>query len=276
MFIPLRDHNPASRPPIVTVAFIALNVIVFLVGLAAGDGTERAAWTWGFIPAKFTHGATGLTVDGLVREIAPAWRRPGAPVRLAEREILREAASSLEAARRVPPWLTLLTCMFLHGGWLHLIGNVWFLWIFGNNIEDRCGHFRFIAFYLLTGLAATLAHYVIDRGSHVPVIGASGAISGVLGGYLLLFPRARIDTLVVFYVIHVAEVPAAVFLIVWAGIQIAGSLPSLGQTVGGGVAYLAHIGGFVAGLALVRLFDRGRTWVHERRPDPADIWRRMR
>jgi membrane associated rhomboid family serine protease len=151
---------------------------------------------------------------------------------------------------------TIFTSMFLHGGWLHLIGNMWFLWIFGNNIEDSVGHFRFIVFYLLCGVAAAAAQIGTAPDSLVPMIGASGAISGVLGAYLLLFPRARVLTLVPIWIfVRFINVPAWLMLIFWFAMQLLSGAATVGQHTGG-VAFWAHIGGFVAGLILIPVFKK--------------------
>jgi len=154
---------------------------------------------------------------------------------------------------------TVITSMFLHGGWLHLIGNMLYLWIFGNNIEDSMGHLRFIVFYLLAGLAAAAAHLAFNPTSTVPTIGASGAVSGVLGAYLVLFPHARIETLVTFgWFIRIVLLPAWVLLIFWIGLQFLYQLLEPIDPMAGGVAYAAHIGGFVAGVLLIPLFRKYR------------------
>ena len=211
MFIPLRDDNPTSRLPVVTVALIVLNAAVFLLQAAAPRGLESAALRFGAVPYDIVH----------FRAAAPA---------------------------AVPPLLTLLTSMFLHASLFHLAGNMLYLWIFGNNIEDRLGHVRFALFYLAGGVAAALTHVLFEPGSRVPMIGASGAIAGVLGAYFLLFPQARVKVFVflIFY-IDVVAVPAGVVLGLWFVMQV------LNLGMGGGVAWFAHIGGFLAGLALVRL-----------------------
>lgn len=155
-------------------------------------------------------------------------------------------------------WYTVLTSMFSHGGWFHLIGNMWFLWVFGNNVEDAMGRARFVAFYLLGGLAAAAAQVLATPGSAIPMVGASGAISAVMGGYLVLYPRVRVHMLVFlgFFITTVA-VPAWLMLIYWALLQGLGSLPALaGAEPGGGVAFLAHLGGFVAGVLTIKLFAR--------------------
>lgn len=155
---------------------------------------------------------------------------------------------------------TLFTAMFMHGGWMHLIGNMWFLWIFGNNIEDACGHGRFIVFYLLTGVLATLAHVAADPASTVPLVGASGAVSGVLGAYLVKHPRAQVRTLIPLGIFtRLVDVPAFLFLLIWIGLQIFWQV----SKQQGGVAYLAHIGGFIAGVVLIFLLQlpaRKRPW----------------
>jgi len=168
-----------------------------------------------------------------------------------------------------PPWLlTVLTSMFMHGGWLHIIFNMLFLWIFGNNVEDSMGRLRFLAFYLLAGAAAVYAQSAIDPGSTVPTIGASGAVAGVLGAYALLLPKARILTLlIIIFFVTLIEIPAWVMLAIWFALQF---LPAVGQVAvpdvagDGGVAYFAHVGWFVFGLALVKLFAR-------RRPEPGPL-----
>jgi membrane associated rhomboid family serine protease len=159
-----------------------------------------------------------------------------------------------------PPYYSFITSMFLHGGWLHLIGNMLYLWIFGNNVEDAMGPGRFAAFYVLCGIAAAVAQILVNPGSPVPMVGASGAIAGVLGGYLVLYPRARILALVPLgFFTQVTEVPAILFLPIWFLLQLLYGVAALGvQTQGGGVAFWAHIGGFVAGLILVRLFAHRR------------------
>jgi membrane associated rhomboid family serine protease len=150
-----------------------------------------------------------------------------------------------------------LTHMFLHGSWMHLLGNMWFLWLFGNNIEDSMTRPRFIAFYLLCGLAAAVAQIVTDPSSRIPMVGASGAISGVMGAYLVLYPRVRVFTLLPlgFFITSIA-LPAWAMLVYWTFLQVAGGLTSIVGGEGGGVAFWAHIGGFVAGLVLIKLFER--------------------
>ena len=212
MFIPLRDENPTARWPFVTVLLITANVAAFLFQVAAPQGMESAFLRFGAVPYDIVH-----------------FRSAG------------EAAA-------FPPLLTLLTSMFLHGSLFHLLGNMLYLWIFGNNIEDRLGPFRFVLFYLGSGVAAALTHILAQPGSRVPMIGASGAIAGILGAYAVTFPRARVKTLVfLFFYIVVVPVPAALVLGFWFLAQI------LNVGMGGGVAWFAHIGGFLAGILFIRL-----------------------
>ena len=190
---------------------------------------------------------------------------------------------SVELAALVPAAVTtrvpgsdfhLLYSMFMHGSWLHLIGNMWFLWIFGNNIEDITGHFRYILFFLLCGLAAAGAHILAQPMSTVPLVGASGAVSGVLGAYLLKHPHARVRTVLPLYVfVRVFDIPAFLFLLIWIGMQVLSQVASRAHG-GGGVAYLAHIGGFVAGMILIPLFQSRRrpfespaTWARYKRDE---------
>jgi len=220
--IPLRDDNPTRIRPVVTIALIGACVLVFLWQLTLSEaGMQAAVYGLGFIPAVFLGGA----------DLPP------------ELQV-------------VPASMTLVTSMFMHGGLLHLGGNMLYLWIFGDNIEDRMGHGRFIVFYVLCGVAAALAQALPDADSVIPMIGASGAVSGVLGAYLVLYPRASvlvaIPLLVVLYTFHL---PALAVLGLWFAGQL---LSSLAQGAGeAGVAFRAHVGGFVAGLVLVRLFARG-------------------
>lgn len=204
---PIRDHNPSGRTPFVTIALIAVNIVVFL-GFGAFPQSDAAVLRvyadWALIPARITSG------DG---------------------------------------YETLVTSMFLHGGWMHLIGNMLFLWVFGDNIEDAFGHVRFLAVYLLCGLAAAATQILGNPHSLLPMVGASGAIAGVMGSYLLLFPRARVDLLVIFIVFfRVFVVPAWIVLGLWFGFQLIDSLSA--DPTQGGVAYSVHVGGFLAGLAL--------------------------
>ena len=212
MFIPLRDENPTSRLPVVTVLLIAANAAVFLLQAVAPGGLESAAVRFGAVPYEITH------------------------------------FRSLPETAAFPPLLTLLTSMFIHGSLFHLLGNMLYLWIFGNNIEDRLGPVRFALFYLVCGVAASLTHILAQPGSRVPMIGASGAIAGVLGAYWVLFPRARVKTFIflIFY-IDVVPIPARIILGLWFLVQI------LNIGMGGGVAWFAHIGGFLAGLLFIRL-----------------------
>ena len=217
MFLPLKDDNPTNTFPFVTVGLIVANCFVFYHQLTLNlPASQRFIFQWGAIPYQIVHGEI-LYGPGLF-----------------------------------PPVLTLFSAMFLHGGFLHLIGNMLYLWIFGNNIEDTLGHFRFMIFYLLAGLGAGLAQVFSDPQSTVPMIGASGAVAGVLGAYLLLFPRARILTLMfIFIFIRMIRIPALIVLGFWFLVQLL-SVTSGFET---GVAFFAHIGGFVAGLILVKVFQ---------------------
>jgi membrane associated rhomboid family serine protease len=228
--IPLRDTVPARRFPVVNTAIIALNVLVFLIQAALPEQQlEQVIMTAGLIPSEF----------------APS--NPGS-------------------------WFPLLTSMFLHGGWWHLIANMLSLYIFGDNVEDRLGHFRYTLFYLFSGFAASAAHLVAYRASGVPTIGASGAIAGVLGAYLVLYPRARVITLLpVFYFVRLVEIPAIFYLGFWFVSQLFNGLFALAAMdvlAGGGVAWWAHIGGFIFGLAIVKLIcpKPCRTYPDEYRP----------
>lgn len=214
--IPLRDINPTRRFPIVTVSLVVFNVLIFLYELSLDPR--------GLNQLIFTAGVIPYQVTH---------------------------AMGLPVAR------DLITSMFLHGGWMHLISNMLYLWIFGDNIEDAMGPFRFIIFYLVCGIVASLAQVVATPDTRVPTIGASGAIAGLLGAYLLLFPGARIQSVVfVFYFLRFVEIPAIIVLGFWFILQSFSGLASLGFSEAGGVAYFAHIGGFLAGLVLIFLFRK--------------------
>lgn len=228
---PLRDENPTEIVPFVTLLFIATNVLAWLVVQGAGAGQP-------FISSLCAYG----TIPGEVTGRIP----PGATVPLGPEHVCRVGGLR---------WATVLTSMFMHGGWGHLIGNMWFLWVFGNNIEDSMGHVRFVAFYLLCGALATAAHVASDPGGAMPTVGASGAISGVMGAYLVLYPQVRVHTMIVLGIfLRVVPVAAWVMLLLWFGYQVLLGLMSSGE--GGGVAFWAHAGGFVAGVVLIKVFAK--------------------
>jgi membrane associated rhomboid family serine protease len=221
--IPLRDDNPSNTPQIVTVAFIVMCVLVFLWQLSFGaQGGQRIVYALGVVPASL------LGQGQLPAELS-----------------------------LVPPWMTVFTSMFMHGGWMHLIGNMLYLWIFGDNVEDSMGHGRFVVFYLLCGIAAVFAQALPEPGSTVPMIGASGAISGVLGAYLLMYPHARVLVAIPFgFYLHMMRIPAGLVLVLWFGLQLLSNV--MAQPGQGGVAFRAHIGGFVAGMILIPVFKQRR------------------
>jgi len=237
--IPIRDDQPSYSTPFINYFIIGLNVLVFLFELSIGAEGQRAlnafVFQFGVVPVHFERALAGA-----------------GPYTLAT------------------TWPTILTSMFLHGGWLHIIGNMWFLWIFGDNIEDHLGHFRYLLFYLACGIAAAVTHIVFNLSSNEPTVGASGAIAGVMGAYVILYPRARVLTLVVLIVFFTFWwIPAWVFLGYWFLIQfLSGAAMSIAETSRstGGVAFWAHVGGFVTGVLLIKILpqraDRHRysTW----------------
>jgi membrane associated rhomboid family serine protease len=236
---PLKDNIPTDRFPVVTVALIVANVLMYFLfqkgGLSLGDpGSDEYVCNvlgYGAIPAEFTGGGQVLPDDAL---------------EVCGRDELQN-----------PVWLTAFSSMFMHGGLLHLGGNMLFLWIFGNNVEDSMGRAKYVVFYLLGGLAALGAQIAVGPDSEIPTIGASGAVAAVLGGYLLLFPRARVVTVIfIVFFFTIIEIPALIMLGLWFVQQVVfGSLDFTSPTGdGGGVAYFAHIGGFVFGLALIKVF----------------------
>ena len=273
--IPLKDNIPTARFPVVTVAFIVINVIVFIwqLGYSTDEqlgqppldfsSIDQSSLEYGAIPYRITHpGETADCAIGAVNERGEAGVVcPGTP----------EYTQAVERGQRNPgvqpipvdqaPWfVTLFTSMFMHGGILHIAGNMLFLWVFGNNIEDSMGRVKFVFFYLTAGLVAVYAQAALDLESTVPTIGASGAVAGVLGAYALLHPAARVLTLIfIIFFVTLVEVPAMILLGIWFILQF---LPAVGQVatpeVGGGegIAYLAHVGGFVFGLATIKLLAR--------------------
>jgi membrane associated rhomboid family serine protease len=219
--VPIRDNNPAQRTPIITVLFIVLNVLAFVYELSLGPGLDAFFQTWAVVPALLTKSFQGMPT--------------GLPF---------------------PAWMTLITSQFLHGGLLHIAGNMLFLWIFGNNVEDKLGHLKFIIFYLGCGILAGLTQWFFSAGSPIPSLGASGAIAGVMGAYILRFPQAEVTTLVPLgFVILPVQIPAVFFLGFWFVQQAFYGVASLGVSTnvgmaGGGIAYWAHAGGFVFGAIL--------------------------
>jgi membrane associated rhomboid family serine protease len=231
---PLRDSVPSSRPPLVNVTLIAACVVVFLFELSLGPGLERFMLTYAFVPARlfYAGGPTGSLFFNLK---------------------------------------SALLSMFLHGGWLHLIGNMWFLWIFGDNVEDALGHVRYFVFYFASGAVATFAQAVVAPSSRLPMVGASGAIAGVLGAYLVCFPWARVKTLLFLgFFFTITNLPAPLFLVLWFVIQFFAGTLALASTSAsaGGVAFFAHVGGFLTGVIVgiwMRMSGRVRPGVHTSR-----------
>jgi membrane associated rhomboid family serine protease len=256
---PLKDNIPTERFPVVTVALIAINVFVFLF-LQQPSGfssvNDEIVVKYGAIPYELTHPGKHCAFGDRVTptgELIPSHQGTVA----CEGTIVQTSQGPTEirsiAGSEPSPWLKIFTAMFMHGGFLHIIGNMLFLWIFGNNVEDAMGPLKFIVFYLLSGIAALALQVAFNPDSAVPTIGASGAIAGVLGGYILLYPRARVLTLIflIFFVTFI-EVPAVVVLGLWFLEQLYFGAADLSNPTGGGVAYFAHIGGFAFGLIFIR------------------------
>jgi membrane associated rhomboid family serine protease len=222
--IPFKDDNPIRSLPFVTLLIIALNISFFILELLSSRDSQYLVYAYGAIP----------------------------------KDIL-----SFHSDQPIPAVLTVFTSMFMHGGLLHIGGNMLYFWIFGNNIEDRLGHLRFIFFYLFCGVVAAYSHALSSPHSEMPMIGASGAISGVLGAYLLLFPKARVHTIVFFgFFIQVIRIPALIVIGFWAIIQFVSGLITQGILHQGGTAWFAHVGGFLAGLLTIKLWlpRRNQTW----------------
>jgi membrane associated rhomboid family serine protease len=230
--IPLRDENPSHSVPFVTRGLIAVNVALFVYELSLGPGLREFMMRWGIVPGRVTE---ALFSGGA-----------GEPL--------------------LAPALTFVTSVFLHGGWAHLIGNMWYLWIFGDNVEDRLGPAGFVLFYLAAGVFASLVHTFANPASLLPTVGASGAIAGVLGAYAVAFPRARVITLVpLFPFFQVMALPALLVLGLWFVFQFFTGALALAYSAGGGVAWWAHIGGFAFGALVMLVFGR-------RRPRASRAW----
>jgi membrane associated rhomboid family serine protease len=276
--LPLKDNNPTTRFPVITVALIVINVAVFIWQLnfpkdekleQAGFGSiDQSSLEYGAIPYRISHADNRDCAVGAVSQaqgqfaagvVCPGTRDYDEAVAIGQQNPNATPITINEGAW----WVTLFTSMFMHGGFLHIAGNMLFLWVFGNNIEDRLGRVKFLLFYLLAGLIAVYTQAFIDTASTAPTIGASGAIAGVLGAYALLFPKARVLTLIfIIFFVTLVEIPALILLAIWFILQF---IPALGQVAvetggGEGVAYFAHVGGFVFGLAVaaVILAVKGR------------------
>ena len=219
--IPLKDDNPIRSTPFVNYGLLASCIAVFIWQVSLGPQAQAAIYAYGLIP-----------------------------------DVLLGDATLPAELRQVPAWLTVFTSMFMHGGWMHLLGNMLYLWIFADNVEDRFGHGRFLAFYLLCGIGAALAQALPDPDSQIPMVGASGAISGVLGAYLLMHPRAHVLVLIPLgFFTQLVRLPAMLVLGLWFAMQL---VSEMFAQEGAGVAFRAHIGGFVAGMLLQPLFRRRR------------------
>jgi len=214
--IPYKDDNPTHRFSYVTIGIIISNILIFLLEIISPPGMEKTVYAYGAVPQYIL---------------------------------------TFEKFQPIHPALTVFTAMFMHGGVFHLGGNMLYLWIFGNNIEDKLGHLRFIIFYIFCGITAAYSHALIDSHSLTPMIGASGAISGILGAYLLLFPRAGVYTLIFLgFFVQIVKIPALIVIGFWAIVQFINGLVSTGLVKQGGVAWFAHIGGFLTGLLTIKLW----------------------
>jgi membrane associated rhomboid family serine protease len=240
MVFPIADDNSdRTTVPIVNYVLIALNVIVFVFFQGFGSN-DKFTYAWATVPVEIV---TGRDVD------KPVVVRDPVTNEVAGQIDLQPTPGSV--------YLTLLVSMFMHGGWAHIFGNMLYLWIFGDNLEDRMGHARYLVFYLVCGFAADMSHVLMNAHSYIPSLGASGAISGVLGGYILLFPNRQVRAIVLRFL---TTIPAWAAIGIWFAFQLINGLGLLGQgsQEGGGVAYAAHVGGFIAGLLLVKVFLIGR------------------
>jgi membrane associated rhomboid family serine protease len=231
--IPLRDENVSESPPVVTRGLIVLNILAFVYELTLGPGLRDFMLEWGMVPMRLAR------------------------------------ALELGSEPLAAPGATLISSLFIHGGWLHLVGNMWYLWIFGDNVEDRLGKVRFLLFYLLAGVVASLVHFVSSPASRLPTVGASGAIAAVLGGYAVAYPSARVITLVpLFPFVQIMALPALAVLLLWFVFQFFSGFLSLGFARQGGVAWWAHIGGFAFGaIAMFMIGGRRRP-----RARPSEAW----
>lgn len=234
--LPFKDNIPSRRVPFVTWGLIGINVIVFIFELMEGANLDQVFFQFGMVPAYVTAGIYGPRY-----EIIP-----------------------------------FLTSMFMHAGWLHIAGNMLYLYIFGDNVEDRMGHILFLFFYLLSGVGAGLLHLATDPSSMVPTVGASGAIAGVMGAYLVLYPKARVRSVVILlYIVRIMDIPAIIFLGFWFVLQFFSGVASIGAAEGGGVAFWAHVGGFIVGIAggfLARLLTKDRA-MEVITPGGKSVWR---
>ena len=219
--IPYRDDNPINIVPFSTILIISLNMLVFIMQLLSGEDSRSIVYSYGAIPQNII---------------------------------------GFQSNQPIPAYLTILTSMFMHGGVFHIAWNMLYFWIFGNNIEESLGHIRFILFYLFCGVVAALSHILLSPDSNVPMIGASGAVSGMLGAYILLFPMAQVRTIVLLgFYITVVRIPALIVIGFWAIIQVVSGLLSQGNAAQGGIAFFAHVGGFVAGLFTIKLWQPRRS-----------------
>lgn len=219
--IPYKDDNPINIFPVSTILIISLNMLVFIMQLLSGEDGRSLVYSYGAIPQNIT---------------------------------------GFQSSQPIPAYLTILTSMFMHGGVFHIAWNMLYFWIFGNNIEERLGHIKFILFYLFCGIIAALSHILLSPDSSVPMIGASGAVSGMLGAYILLFPMAQVRTIVLLgFYITIVKIPALIVIGFWAIIQVVSALLSQGNAAQGGIAFFAHVGGFIAGLFTIKLWQPRRS-----------------
>ncbi|MBL8848744.1 MAG: rhomboid family intramembrane serine protease [Planctomycetaceae bacterium] len=254
--IPLRDNIPSRSFPVVNVTMIAACGLVFLAQLMEPPDNATLVERFGMIPARVLHPSQSIEIPVAQEETGNFERRrlpSGEVVHVpVVRTVMRPAAPA-----GVPAVLTLLTCIFLHGGWMHFLGNMWFLWIFGDNVEDRFGHFGYLLFYLTAGAAASLAHLASAPGSTMPTIGASGAIAGVMGAYMVSYPHGRVQALIPLGpILQMSVIPAPVFLGIWMLMQLFQGVSSINSVESTGVAWWAHIGGFAIGAAATWLLDK--------------------
>lgn len=260
---PLRDDIQPRSAPVVNYILIAVTTATFLAQLGDDDGLVTE---YGMIPARVSYPDDEIYVEAERLMPTPF----GQQAVVVEERVPRPS---------VHPWVTVVSCIFLHGGWLHLLGNLWFLYIFGDNVEDRMGKVGYLAFYVVSGAAASLTHYAFQTESTIPTIGASGAVAGVMGAYMFLYPMARVTTLIpIFFIIQIIVLPAPIFLGIWFVIQLAQGTFSMGDLQAAGVAWWAHAGGFAFGFVVAKLLHapkeppRPRVRVVRVPPSDPDPW----